>query len=320
MKFLKYILFLLLIAIIGIAIYIAVQPNSFEVTVNRSIKAPASVIFETISDTSSIDRSSFWKKTETLQTSISVQPLTVQQSFTSKDIPSSELVWQLKANGDGTTQVTRTLQAKKLSFLYKAKSVFSGGSVSEIKQKFEGELKQLDDDVLKSMTVYSIKVDGITEYGGGFYMYKTISSTASNIRNMIAKQNADILNFMQTNAIESNGDPFTIYNLMNDDGSVIMSDAIPVQNKITVAEDSNILCGYMDRTRVLKTTLKGDYSNLGDAWSTAKQYVKDHNLELSELPVFEIYTKDSSVSENPANWITELYIPLKTEPTVTEQM
>lgn len=320
MKFLKYILFLLLIAIIGLSIYIAVQPNSFEVVENRSIKAPASVIFETIRDTSSTDRSSFWKKNELLQASSYVEPVSIQQSYTSNDIPNSELGWQLKANGNGTTQVTRTLAAKNLSFLYKAKTVFSGGTESDIKEKFEGELKQLEDDVLKSMSVYSIKVDGITEYGGGFYMYKTTSSTASNISNMTAKQNAELLNFMQANSIETTGDPFTIYNTMNDDGSVIMSNALPVQNKIIVADDSNILCGYMDRTRVLKTTLKGDYTNLKEAWTTAKQYAKDTDLEASEMPVFEIFTKDSSTSENPANWVTELYIPLKPEPVQTEQM
>ncbi|MEO6346389.1 MAG: GyrI-like domain-containing protein, partial [Aquaticitalea sp.] len=162
--------------------------------------------------------------------------------------------------------------------------------------------------------------DGITEHGGGFYMYKTTSSTESNIDNMMAKQNADLLKFMQSNSIEMSGSPFTIYNAMNDDGSVIMSNAIPVQNMIIVAEDSNILCGYMDRTKVLKTTLKGNYTNLDEAWNTAKQYVKDNNLETSEMPVFETYTKDSSTSENPANWVTELYIPLKAEPVETEQM
>lgn len=320
MKFLKYILFLLLIAIIGISIYIAVQPNSFEVTASKAIKAPASVVFENVRDTITTDRSSFWKKNETLTASSFEEPNLLQQSYTSNDIPTSTLEWQLHANGDGTTQVTRTLAAKNLSFLYKAKTFFSGGIQSQTQEQFETDLQQLQNDVVKSMKVFSIKVDGITEYGGGFYMYKTISSTASNIENMKAKQTASVLNFMQSNAIEINGDPMTIYNTMNDDGSVIMSNAIPVQNKITVAEDSNILCGYMDRTRVLKTTLKGDYSNLKEAWNTAKKYLKENQLEASDIPAFEIYTKDPSSSENPANWMTELYIPLKTEPSVIESM
>lgn len=320
MKILKYILFLLLIAIIGVSIYIAVQPNSFEVSANRLIKAPETVIFETLKDTSNIDRSSFWKKNESLKSSTFSEPNIIRQSYTSNNIRHSDLLWQINANGDGTTQVKRALSAKKLSFLYKVKNFFSGEKVSHIQEQLNQDVADLEKDVLKSMAVYSIKADGITEYGGGFYMYKTTSSTASNIANMTAKQNTALLNFMQSNSIEMSGNRLTIYNTMNDDGSVIMSNAIPVQNKVIVAEDSNILCGYMDRTKVLKTTLKGDYSNLEEAWKKAKQYLKDQNLEGSDMPVFEIYTKDSSTSENPANWITELYIPLKTQPTVTEQM
>ena len=52
MKSFKYILFLLLIAVIGLAMYIAVQPNSFVLMVNRNIKASADVIYETIADNS----------------------------------------------------------------------------------------------------------------------------------------------------------------------------------------------------------------------------------------------------------------------------
>lgn len=50
MKSLKYILFLLLILVIGFSIYVAVQPNSFEVTRSRTIKAPAAVIYDNVID------------------------------------------------------------------------------------------------------------------------------------------------------------------------------------------------------------------------------------------------------------------------------
>ncbi|HIC32584.1 MAG TPA: transcription activator effector-binding protein, partial [Flavobacteriaceae bacterium] len=50
MKFLKYIFFLLLIAVIAVAIYIAVQPNSFEVTRTKTIDAPAGVIYNNVAD------------------------------------------------------------------------------------------------------------------------------------------------------------------------------------------------------------------------------------------------------------------------------
>ncbi|MEZ4802333.1 MAG: GyrI-like domain-containing protein [Gelidibacter sp.] len=339
MKSLKYILFLLLIAIIGISIYIAVQPNSFQVTRSRTIKAPASVIYDNIIDFKNWEAWSSWieenpeikvqlpEKTEgvgssyqwvddgevgTITTISTDKPSSIEQKMQIDEFPPSEISWTFKPNGDGTTDVSRTISGKNLPFMFKAYTIFMGGMEKQIAPHFERELKKIDSVVVNGMKAYTIKVEGVTEHGGGFYLYKTTSSTASNIANMRARQEADIRNFLKDNSIQTNGMSFTIYNEMNDDGSVIMSNAIPVQNKVTVAEDSNILCGYMDRTRALKTTLKGDYSNLGEAWNTAMKYIKDHNLETSDLKPFEIYSNDPEEVPNPANWTTELYIPLKT--------
>ncbi len=321
MKALKYILFLLLIAIIGISIYVAVQPNSFEITRGKTIKAPSAVIFDIVSDTTTIDLSSFWKETETLN-SVSDSPNdSITLSFASKAIPKSKLIWYFQPDGDGSTKVIRKLVAYKLSFMTKAKTLLFKENDKIMREQLDRSLELLDANVTQSMGFYDIKVDGITEHGGGFYMYKTTSSTASNISNMMAQQYAAILNFMQDNSIVANGMPFTIYNEMKENGSVIMSNAFPVQNQVTVTEDSNILCGYMERTRVLKTTLKGNYTNLVAAWNTAFKHLKDNGLEQSEAKPFEIYTNDPGAVPNPANWITELYIPLKTpEPVATEAL
>lgn len=321
MKALKYILFLLLIAIIGLAIYVAVQPNSFEITKSKTIEGPSAVIFDIVSDTSTIDRSSFWKENETLK-SISKNPNdSITLIFSSKAIPKSKLIWYFHPEGNGSTKVMRKLVADNLSFMSKAKAVLFRGKKKEIAEQLERSLKLLDANVTESLKFFDIKVNGITEHGGGFYMYKTTASTASNISNMMDRQYAQIINFMEDNSISTDGMPFTIYNEMNENGSVIMSNAIPVQNMVTVAEESTVLCGYMERARVLKTTLKGNYTNLEVAWKAAFKYLKDNGLEQSEAKPFEIYTNDPDDVPNPANWITELYIPLKTpEPVATETL
>ncbi len=50
MKALKYISFLLLIVIIGMSIYIAIQPNEFEVSRTRTINTPAAVLYDNVID------------------------------------------------------------------------------------------------------------------------------------------------------------------------------------------------------------------------------------------------------------------------------
>ena len=318
MKPFKYVLFLLLIAIIGVSVYIAVQPNSFMVMVNRNINAPADVIFETIADSTTTDRSAFWKESEKLEKSASNPSTSIHQVYSSKNIGTSELSWNLKPNGDGTTQVSKSISADKLSFLYKAKSIFSSKSRQDLMDEMAEDLKQLDIEVVKSMMKYDIKINGKTEYGGGFYMYKTTSASSGNITNMMARQFTDIMNFMHEHNIKESGMPFTIYNEMGDNGDVIMSNAIPVRDRVIVADDSNVLCGYIEKTRAVKATLVGDYKNLDEAWRNLKKYIRENNLEPSEQHPFEIYLNDPGSIPNPANYLTEIYIPIKDEVVVTE--
>ena len=70
MKTLKYILLLLLILIIGFSIYIAVQPNSFNVTRTKTINAPQSVVYNNVIDFKNWEAWSSWieEKPETVIT------------------------------------------------------------------------------------------------------------------------------------------------------------------------------------------------------------------------------------------------------------
>ncbi|HNQ27120.1 MAG TPA: GyrI-like domain-containing protein [Aquaticitalea sp.] len=319
MRYFKYILFLLLIAIIGTSIYIAVQPNDFKVSSERNIKAPASVVYEILSDTIANDRSAFWKSGNLMKNSAQDPPISIEQTFTGKDIQNSVLAWNVAPNGDGTTKVTRTLAVDKLSFLFKAKAIFGQDLEKTLNHQFEEDLKTLENDVIENMSAYSINIEGITEYGGGFYMYKTTSSTASNINNTSARQFAEIFNFMHDHNIDRVGHPFNIYHQIEASGNVIMSNAVPVQNKVTVAAESNILCGFMDRTPVAKATLKGNYSNLKEAWNSIQKYVTDNGYERSDVDPFEIFTNDPGNVPNPARWTTDIYIPIKAKPAGTEQ-
>lgn len=344
MKFLKYVLFLFLIAIIGLSIYIAVQPNSYEITRSHTVKAPSAVIYDNIIDFKNWEAWNSWKEenpdisislpeqTEgvggsyswnddgqigTMTTTSVDKPNRIEQKMQIDDFPASNLVWTFKSNGDGSTEVTRTLSGDNLPFMFKAYAVLSGGMEKQIAPHFESEFEKIDSIVVEGMKEYNVQVNGIKEYGGGFYLYKTTSASGKNISNMMAQQYASIMNFMNDNTIEANGMPFTIYIEMNENGNVIMSNAIPVRDKVIVTDDSNILCGYIEKTKAVTVTLKGNYTNLGEAWRVAMQYVKDNNLETSEQYPFEIYLNDPGSTPNPANYLTEIYVPIK-EPVAQE--
>lgn len=338
MKFLKYLLFLILLVIIIGSIIIAVQPSDFNVSRTKTINAPQAVLYNQINDLKKWPSWSPWLEKEpdakltygettegvgasyswegdilgngSIKTIYSTQDSIAQHIYFGEDTTPSTIYWKLSPENN-QTNVTWGITGTS-SFFEKAYVLFNGGMDKIIGNDYERGLEKLDSVVTTSMNKFSISVNGITEYGGGFYLYKTTSATASNISNTMAEQYGALSNFLNKHNITPTGMPFTIYLEMNaENGNVIMSNAIPVKERIIVTGDSNILCGYMPKLKVLKTTLKGNYTHLGKAWEAARDYISENNLEPAEEYPFEIYTNDPGDYPNPADWVTEIYIPIK---------
>ena len=86
---------------------------------------------------------------------------------------------------------------------------------------------------------------------------------------------------------------------------------MPTPNKV-VTTTSDILTGQLEPFKAVKTTLKGDYSNLKEAWDKGMKYIEQYNLVFDEDGVaIESYVTDPSNEPNPAKWITEIYMPVE---------
>jgi effector-binding domain-containing protein len=338
MKYFKYLLFLLLILAIGFSIYIAVQPNSFNVTRTKTIKAPAAVIYNNVVDfknwevwspwveqnpelqitypekTSGVDGSYSWIDEDGAgnMKTLFVSPFdSIAQEIQFEDFPPSNVYWRFEKFENGTN-VTWGMKSENMPFMLKFYAAIGGGMDKMIGPDYERGLEKLDSISVSSMKAFNVKINGMTEYGGGFYLYKSTNATNANISQVMGQQYGSIGMFMGQNNIAFAGMPFTIYHDMNmENGSVIMSNAIPVKEKIVITGNSEILCDYQPKMKVLKATLKGNYTNLSQAWKTTMQYIAENNIEQSEHKPFEIYTTDPGQFPNPADWITEIYIPIK---------
>ena len=339
MKAFKYILFLLLIAVIGIAIYVAVQPNSFEVTRTRTIKAPSAVVYNNIIDyknweswspwvekepstiitlseqTKGVDGSYSWIDKDgagTMKTLEAVSNTSIKQQMQFGDFSPSEINWTFETNDDGTTKTTWTISGKDLPFGFKAFAAFSGGMEKQIGPDFERGLEKLDSVVVASMKVYNITVNGVTNHSGGYYLYNTTSSKIDELASKITEMMPKVGEFVMKNNITTAGAPFTNYHKWDmENNAVMFSCGVPTTEKV-ITTDSAILTGQLQPFKAVKTTLKGDYTNLKEAWEAADKYIKENNLEQIETgPTIETYISDPMLTPNPADWITEIYIAIK---------
>ncbi len=338
MKAAKYIIIILLIIIIGSCTYVAVQPNNYDITRTRTINAPAAVIFNNVNDfknweswspwiereptikitypeqTSGIGGSYSWEGKDgigTMKTLMASPYDSISQEMQFENFPPSNVYWKFDKTEKGTN-VTWGMKSDNVPFLLKFFALFNGGMDNMIGPDYERGLEKLDSLIIESMSKYEVAINGVTEHGGGFYLYKTTNANNSNISQTMGQQYGAIGMYMGQHNIAMNGMPFTIYHDMNfENSTVIMSNAIPVTEKITITGNSDIQCGYQPKQKVLKTTLKGNYTNLPKAWQAAMKHLANNNLEQSTEKPFEIYTNDPGDFPNPANWITEIYIPLK---------
>ena len=339
MKTIKYILLLLLILIIGFSIYIAVQPNSFDVTRTKTINAPQSVIYNNVIDFKNWEAWSSWmeEKPETVitlaeqtkgvggsyawedddgvgsMTTTGTVPMTsITQDMKFGDNPKSEVTWNLKPNEDGTTEVIWNIIGKDLPFGFKIYATLMGGMEKQIGPHFERGLTLLDSVLQAEMKVYSINVEGVTQHSGGYYLYNTTSCKFSefeqNMKTMLPKVGA----YAMTHNVTMAGPPFILYHKWDEENdAIIFSCCVPTNSKI-VADESGILTGKLESFRTLKTVLKGDYKNLKKAWEASMKYIADNNLEMVEGgSMLETYLTDPMTEQNPANWITEIYVEVK---------
>ncbi len=351
MKILKYFLFLILIILIGGAIYFGTKDGKFDVAESKIIEAPAEVIYNNLKDYKTWQEWGPWmeldpniqinyaEKTEGEGASYSWSSDHMEvgdgSMKTVKVIPNKELdqeitfntpmgdsksnvYWRLEETGmPGQTKVTWGMKGEQ-SFMEKVFMAFQKEDMETgIGIMFQRGLTNLDEVVKEQMETFSVNVDGITEYGGGYYMYNT---TASNLSDIAAKMGAmfgQVVGYMEQNNLTRAGMPFTIYNELDEaNGTVIFSTALPVKERVITPSGSPVICGYMEPVTTLKTTLRGKYENLSKAYEKAKSYISENNLqEHPTAKMFEVYVTDPGAVPNPANWVTEIYIPLIAPPT-----
>lgn len=153
----------------------------------------------------------------------------------------------------------------------------------------------------------------MTQYGGGYYVYSTTAASLDAIPQKVNQLMPSVISYMEQNNITKAGRPMTIYNRYDQvNQTAIISCAMPTTTRVIVPENSNVLSGFMPAQTVIKTTLKGNYKNLNEAIAEGMKYVTDNGYEIpDDSSVFAIYVNDTEEVPNPAEWLTEIYIPIR---------
>jgi effector-binding domain-containing protein len=344
MKILKYLFFLLLILLIGGAIYFATKDGSFDVAKTKTINAPAEVIYNNVKDfknwatwgpwmtedqaieinyaekTEGEGASYSWKSAEMGDGAMKITKVIPNKEIEQEIVfntpigdSKSDLSWKFEeGESPNTTNVTWSMTGKQ-SFMEKVFMSFGSEDFeTSLGTMFTNGLDNLDSIVTEEMKLFTINVDGIAQHGGGYYMYNTTSAKMSDVGSKMGDMMGQVKGFMEANNILMAGKPFTLYNEINKTtGTVIFSTCVPVRDRVITPEGSTVVSGFMEAVSALKTTLKGRYENLQEAYAKGQAYMAQNGLQPHPTAkMFEVYVTDPSDVPNPANYVTEIYMPI----------
>lgn len=341
MKIIKYLLFLFLIAIIAGSIYVATKDGAYHIEESRTIQAPAPLLFSEVNDfsdwmswspwregdisvslseeTKGEDATMSWESSDMRDGSITtteVIPYTSIQQVINLQIrigeSNSDVHWSFEPAENGT-KVTWALEGTQ-SFKEKLAFILQDEDLSAIfKPKLQQGLQGLERGVIRKMEMYSISVEGVTQHGGGYYMYSTTATRINEVSGKAAEMIQQVSLYMEENNISISGKPFVLYNQRDEqNGTTIFSAAVPTSSQMITPAGSPVLGGYLAPQRAVKTTMKGNRKNALEAWERTYTYINENDLEVDrEGSPFEIYITNPAEESNPARHITEIYIPVK---------
>ncbi len=341
MKILKYLLLLVLIVVIGGAIYLATLDGKYDVNRSAVIKAPVEVVFNkvndfktwqswspwlwkdpntklTFGDVTSGDGASYsWDSEnkdvgagsmETVESKVN-ESIDQKIKFTKPWESESDIYWAFKPAEGGGTEVTWGMKGE-MPFMMR----YMASKMDQyVGQDYESGLDKLDSVIQLDLKKYSVVVNGETTHGGGYYLYNTTSCKIEELADKMSEMMPKVGAYVQKNNIKMAGMPFTLYHKYDEENNaVIFSCAVPVTDRVITEAASGLQTGMLKPFKAIKTTLKGDYDNLKEAWETGYKYLADNNLEqIAGSAAMEVYKNDPMTKPNPADWETEIYIPVK---------
>ena len=338
MKFLKYLILLILILLVVASVYLATLNGAYDVSRSRTIKADPAVVFNDLNDYRNWADWGPWYETDS----------TIVVNYAENTIGEGAWYSWISTEGDGEMRTLKTMPPDRIEaeIIYKTpfgemrsdvywiiKPVDSGTDLtwgikgempfitrfmaSSMEEQMgpmeERGLELFDANLMRKLQVYSIENKGVVDFSGGFYLYLTSSSRISTMNSKFGEMMKSIELYMESNSISTLGSPFTIYHKFDPENDTAMfSVCYPVKERILTDKGTDILTGFTDRGIYLKTVLKGSYDYSNEAWEQAMSNT-DRLSEFTtdtEREPFQIFVNNPSNTPNPANLLTEIYIPV----------
>ncbi|MBZ9787668.1 AraC family transcriptional regulator [Psychroflexus sp. CAK57W] len=239
-----------------------------------------------------------------------IQQLVLKTWLSSSEI---DINWTF-ATSDKNSTIAVDLKSDA-SFLQKTEYIFKGKTHLEIAEKtIKESLKTLEDSIQKEISVYDISPIGLVETGG-FYLLHATSAAKLNFKTILDKSIPvfeSVENFMEEQRFDVYKGRIVLFeNLYEDADNIIFSSGIGTEQAVAIPDYFEVLSKPIRRSTYFKTQLTGDYVNLKQLLSVGQSAVEKRDLVINRfLKPFLVFEVDRNDTVNPAELVTNFYIPI----------
>ncbi len=351
MKVIKYLLLLVLLILIGGGLYILISDKAYRIEEKLTIQAPRELVFEHVKDLKEwqnwvhVDQKNLnlsfsrkkdgeqsyltWKNTKTGEEG-KLSHKTITHYSTIRQNAKSESRWGARTRytinwnfykiGKDSTQIDVSLKAYP-NYLAKIKIAFHRDHhQTYIEDRLPASLQRIDQLIHKKMAAYKLTIEGIVHRSSPQnYIYRTQAST--NKPETVMNKRRKILKLLHRELdslkINPTGSALMVYNTVDKKHqNLIFSAGYPISSTVNPKNlgENDPVIGTLEAREYLKATLQGNYSNIPKLWEKASVYMQQNDL--NEDPgnqAYEVFEITATHTPNPAEWVTELYIPIQHE-------
>lgn len=345
MKILKYLFLLLLIVVVGILIFTAVQPNAYNVKRTKVIQAPVGVVYNQIIDIKNWDNWGPWHDEDsTIVTTYPGKTIGVgaKSTWTSKDGPGnmeliaavpnqsvdlkmqfydykpSDVYWQFKEIEKGT-EVTWGMKNDETPFIFKFLSAFSGGMEKMLGEMEENGLNNLDNVVqqqLKSMPKPEYKLSKIetinlpSQQFIGYYQKTTTDMNPEDFTKIFMEYMPIAGKYAASKLKPDDYIPGAVYTKWDEENNEAEF-YVGVLLKKNIAPKSGMTAINLPEGNSVKLKKYGEYGK-GDyeAHTEIGKYLEANQLQMNGETIWELYVNDPTTVK-PTEIETDIYYPIQ---------
>ncbi|WP_452228925.1 SRPBCC family protein [Lacinutrix sp. MEBiC02404] len=345
MKTFKYVLFLLLILIVGFSVYVAVQPNSYDVKRTKLIKAPVAMVFHQINDfknwenwgpwkaedpdmtitypekTAGIGGNYSWEGTEGpgYMETVAVTPnKSIDQKISFAGMEPNDVYWIFNEVENGT-EVTWGMKHDKMNFMFKAFAVAQGGMEKNLGIMFNKGLNKLDNIVteeFKKIPKVDYRLDDVVEVAIpaqkfiGYKQNTTTDLSPEEMTNLFTEFMPKAGAYAMRKLTSEDFIPGTYYTKW-DEETKEAEFYIGLLLKKELAPAQGMTSFNVPEGNAVKIAKYGNYGS-GDyeAHTAIGKYMQDNKLEMNGTSVWELYVNDPTTVK-PEDIQTDIYYPIK---------